>query len=451
MKDKIHLARTQAVAGKQTFYPVLAADLEAYLQSVRAGGDASALVSRQEQDKFIGEAQAAPAARDWYDTKREQELAELCKPEFKAVPERAPRAAGPQAASPLAGITPAPGCYWKQGNVTRPRHFCGRSYYSPSSAYLQLAAGRAYIDMAFWQMKMLREVGGDHCDYVLMTPPADRDYAMAKGVFTKVLVYDLDKLDPQLQGLLGGVDKGDTIALFKAGPTLLALQSANLGLDEFIMLDVDVLPINNLVPAWQEYRKSKQDIVLMGKQDDCPWHWGHLCDIRDKINEPGMHKTHTGLNYFKNVLTGSAVKEYARHYRHAWLHFDELGFLRQFRGSGIPDEILASYAFAKMGYIPYETYGGGLGGGVEYSPPYTQEPFMLYSLAETQYRTELKDGLYRYNNLGTRQIVCQWVPDGVQFIHCFDKSCFESAISSCLQVPMEGLFEGWKPSGKLEQ
>jgi len=280
---------------------------------------------------------------------------------------------------------------------------CGRpigEQPAPNAAYYVHAFGEKAVDKAYWQMRMLREVGHDVCDYEVMTDNHTKAYALTKN-FSKVTVWPEENLKPEVAKLFHTDYEvhGVKAMLLNMMPPVR---------DEFLMMNLHVLPVANMSSVWSKLRswstQNYQDIVALGSINDCGWHWGQLCKIRQNNSNLPMEKVHNGIMYVRSE--GSSLERFRQYFTEGVVNYDMHGFLRFFEG-GMTDEILTSYAFAKLGYRPLELF-------------------------------EEEDGAL----LATGDFDVKYRLAGVPLVNCYTLKAFRIIVSNELHVPVASLPQG---------
>ena len=122
-------------------------------------------------------------------------------------------------------------------------------------------------------------------------------------------------------------------------------------LDKFLMIDTDMLCINNINNIWDEFNKSTNCCCCIGGRDGKKWHWGEIENV-NKYLKMDLKPMHGGLLFFNKKHKN--FNEYYNFLMEAYFNYDKFKFKRQFRGNAMTDEILFSYANAKLNYIPYD-------------------------------------------------------------------------------------------------
>lgn len=141
---------------------------------------------------------------------------------------------------------------------------------------------------------------------------------------------------------------------------------------ETIFMDSDVLRAQPC-DLWHSElpRHHNQSVTVLGRNHDCTWHFGHICEI-EKRNELRLPHTHAGMMFLRK---DAAAAEFFAHAKTAAKLYWQLGF-RPFKQNGRALEPHWSYAFGKMDWVPIE-FGVQLLLGFEWRPGEAVPPTLL--------------------------------------------------------------------------
>jgi len=214
------------------------------------------------------------------------------------------------------------------------------------TGYLMMAFGSGYMNMAITQVALFRRVG-ENLPVSVITDNATYLEAIEAHVFDQIILYReecfLDGLTQLISTPQEQYDMMPQLRFLKLSPY-----------SEFMKWDLDIVPTKKgTLDVWKAFRDHEQAFADFGRLGDRTWHWGYLGEISDallregKIKRP-MHHTHAGVLYVnKNFDTPQRLQKHFDSMKDAFVHYDELHFLRWFRGGAATDEILISYAYAR--------------------------------------------------------------------------------------------------------
>ena len=119
----------------------------------------------------------------------------------------------------------------------------------------------------------------------------------------------------------------------------------------FLMIDTDILCLNNPEYVWDLFKNKNECFSCIGGRDHDIWHWNNIKGINKKL-ELVLNPMHGGVIYFDQ--SNPKYKTYMEKIYYALNNYDKLGFKRMFRNNAMTDEIIFSYANAKLNIIPHD-------------------------------------------------------------------------------------------------
>lgn len=123
--------------------------------------------------------------------------------------------------------------------------------------------------------------------------------------------------------------------------------------DETIFMDSDVIRMRktqlfDFMSSWAA--TNNQSFVAFGKNKDCSWHFGTVCDIEKKHNIRLPH-THAGIIYMKK---GAMLDLFFAYANEAAQKYNSLDFKRRLKGRSKALEIHLSYAMGRLKWHPID-------------------------------------------------------------------------------------------------
>ena len=219
---------------------------------------------------------------------------------------------------------------------------------------LNLAFGSGYVEMAIYQVALLKAAGNVHPVSIIVDASSFK-YATSANVFDNVVLYRPECFNDGLN------DMTDTPHIrYNMVPELrFELLTPY---DEFIKIDVDIVPqpipqqqnvSRGLEHIWSLFRRHGQAFATIGRphKRSRHWHWGQLGNISDRLQKQGkiqapMCSTHAGVIYVNYAFArDDALRRHFDAMREGLSTYRDLHFLPLYNGGPV-DEILISYAFA---------------------------------------------------------------------------------------------------------
>lgn len=249
-----------------------------------------------------------------------------------------------------------------------------------NKGYLIYAFGDHFIDQAINLYKTIRKVG-DTYPIAIVVHEKDQERIKALNLFEYVLSIDTNH---ELFHHTSTVHEKYGIV-----PTLLILEHTPF--DKTIVIDTDVICVYKTDYVWSVFESKNQAVTTVGRKDNPEWHFH---ENKHLIKRHGMNfpETHTGIMFVDKLH--HQVNEFFDLVKYSYLHYDELGFKKRFKG-GKCQEINFSYASAKLNYIPLE---------------FEEEPIMTFNYS---HNAKIPDKIQTSDNVNKK------LKDYIPFIHMF--------------------------------
>lgn len=206
-------------------------------------------------------------------------------------------------------------------------------------SYLFLCFGRSYIDDCLDFVTTARHCQ-DNTPISIVVDPTDKDYALAKNVFSRVITFNV-KEDELYHKCDSNFEKFCLLPRLRL-PKFIHNQYT-------IVLDTDMLCAYNTEEIWSILIEKDSPVVMLGSTFNPSWHWGHWGEVCKK-NNINPYETHGGLFFIDNTNIDLVLSVF-NDARYAFENYDKLGMLKLYQGSAV-DEPCFSYAFNKNNITP---------------------------------------------------------------------------------------------------
>jgi hypothetical protein len=170
--------------------------------------------------------------------------------------------------------------------------------------------------------------------------------------------------------------------------------------DENIFLDTDVVVQCSTEDVWNYLSNQSQPIVMTGRKDDPEWYWGTIRNVSQIFGKHVPH-THGGFIYFRKPET----EQFYQFASEIVKRHDELGGLRQFRGS-MADEFIYALSFAQFGYQPVN---------------FDEYPIITFNIPDYMIPTKLQTS--------ENKELDKYIP----FIHMYDRGMYEATYRKIME------------------
>lgn len=257
--------------------------------------------------------------------------------------------------------------------------------------YVLIAIGEQYIDEVCNLITTLRKyndyrpvtvvIDADSVDYFKTKNRDDRTtYTLLKVVDEN---FDCYRTDFEIRGMYPKVN------LYQFAPY-----------EENIFLDSDVVCQYSTAKVWQYMSEQKQPVVMTGRKNDPSWYWGTIENVSRIFGKHVPH-THGGFIYFRKP----EAEKFAKFASDVVRRHDELGGLRQFRGS-MADEFIYALSFAEFGYEPVN---------------FDEYPIMTFNIPAADIPTKLQTS--------ENKILDDYIP----FIHMYDRGMYGATFNRVME------------------
>ena len=268
--------------------------------------------------------------------------------------------------------------------LKRKRRSCGSN---SSRGYLTTGFGDKFVRDALNQCRALRRFG-DHTCFALVTTATKIVPGLAHNCSNLMLLPVKTNSATACKHERYNVEV--MLSLFEITP-----------FRETLFMDSDVLRVAPCDP-WKSnligYRN--QSVAVLGKPQDCSWHWGQICKL-EKSTGLTLPHTHAGMMY---VRKDASSAKFFDHARNATRLYRSIGF-RTFEKKGPGCKALEphwSYAFGKMGWIPLDFDHAKQLFGFNIWKPGKPPPPASGSCHAHMFNDRDYDGLYRWSTVSTR-------------------------------------------------